>query len=90
MAEYIVPILSPPTDVQNSLHFRNIVKDLVLDKNDMLASFAVTLLFTCVPFDKVCSVVGEQINLDAKSYITDRTQPPVDSLVDPKLPYLYS
>ena len=44
--------------IKNSVHFVQRIQDIKLDDKDLLVSFDVTSLFTCVPIDNAMKIVA--------------------------------
>ena len=50
--------------MKNSGDFVNNIHKLEINDNDLLASFDVVSLFTCVPFDEALKVAAEKLKED--------------------------
>ena len=63
LAKELSWILSPlmggtDSHIKNSVHFVQRIQDIKLDDKDLLVSFDVTSLFTCVPIDNAMKIVA--------------------------------
>ncbi|CAH1239264.1 HTR6 [Branchiostoma lanceolatum] len=83
VASFLAKILGPLVGkskhhVQNSADFVNKIKDIQLDEDDIITSYDVCSLFTCIPPKEAVSVVREA--LEADNTLADRTKLSVDQI----------
>ncbi|CAH1261457.1 SLC29A2 [Branchiostoma lanceolatum] len=83
VASFLAKILGPLVGksqhhVQNSADFVNKIKDIRLDEDDIITSYDVCSLFTCIPPKEAVSVVREA--LEADNTLADRTKLSVDQI----------
>ena len=76
MARYVADILAPIVGkngyaLKNSADLVKQLKDCKLDEDDVLVSFDVTALFTCVPVDKSLDIIHQKLMKD--NTLKDRT-----------------
>ena len=85
LSKHIAKLITPlagRTDsyIRNSEHFIESIKDVVVDGNELLVSFAVCLLFTNVPIGEAVSVIHGMLLEDES--LEDRTALIADVIAD--------
>ncbi|XP_072041394.1 uncharacterized protein [Amphiura filiformis] len=85
LAKHAAKILGPlvgrsPHHIKNTQDFVNQIKDLKLSESEIITSYDVTALFTCIPPDFALNVVKECLESD--NTLSERTNLKVEQIVE--------